>query len=67
MRLPSAARPRTPAQRPAVPEHVSRRADALAELLDTRVRVDVGRTKGRLTIEFASVDDFDRIVSALLP
>ncbi len=64
---PRATRPRTPAQRPAVPEHVSRRADALAELLDTRVRVDVGRTKGRLTIEFASVDDFDRIVSALLP
>ena len=64
---PPTSRPRSPRTRPIVPEHLIDRADALAERLDTRVRVDVGRTKGRLTIEFASVEDFDRIVSALLP
>jgi ParB family chromosome partitioning protein len=64
---PRSAGRRGPRQRPDVPEHLAAQAGALAERLDTRVRVDVGRTKGRLTIEFASVEDFDRIVSALLP
>jgi ParB family transcriptional regulator, chromosome partitioning protein len=50
-----------------VPEHVSDAATRLADRLDTRVTVGMGRTKGRLTIEFASTEDFDRIVSALLP
>lgn len=58
---------RRPSARPEVPDHVSDRAEQLAERLDTRVRVDLGRTKGRLTIEFASVEDFDRIVAALMP
>lgn len=50
-----------------VPEHVAQAADRLADRLDTRVTVGMGRNKGRLTIEFASSDDFDRIVSTLLP
>jgi ParB family chromosome partitioning protein len=50
-----------------VPEAVTAAAHALADRLDTRVRVDLGQAKGRLTIEFASVDDFDRIMAALLP
>jgi len=58
---------RRPSARLAVPDRVSDRAEQLAERLDTRVRVDLGRTKGRLTIEFASVEDFDRIVAALMP
>lgn len=43
--------------------------DALAERLsdrfETRVKVDMGRAKGRLTIEFASVEDLQRIVAAM--
>ena len=35
----------------------------LSDWLDTRVKVDIGRSKGRITIEFASEDDLDRIVS----
>jgi ParB family chromosome partitioning protein len=50
-----------------VPEHVSNATARLADRLDTRVSVGMGRTKGRLTIEFASTDDFDRIMAALLP
>jgi len=33
----------------------------------SRVRVDLGRTRGRIVIEFASVDDLDRIVGLLGP
>jgi len=38
-------------------------AGQLADRLDTRVRVDAGKVKGRLTIEFASADDLERIAS----
>lgn len=41
-------------------------AAQLADRLDTRVRVDSGKTKGRLTIEYASADDLDRIATLLL-
>jgi len=49
-----------------VPEHVSDAANRLADRLDTRVTVGMGRSKGRLTIEFASAEDFDRILATLL-
>ena len=49
-----------------VPEHVRAAAERLADRLDTRVSVGMGRSKGKITIEFASTDDFDRIASALL-
>ncbi len=42
-------------------------AERLGELYDTRVKVDVGRTKGRITIEFASREDLDRIVAVMDP
>lgn len=50
-----------------VPEHITETANRLADRLDTRVSVGMGRTKGRLTIEFASSEDFHRIATALLP
>jgi ParB family chromosome partitioning protein len=31
------------------------------------VRVDLGRRRGRITVEFASLDDLERIVSLLDP
>ena len=42
-------------------------ADRLSERFETRVRVDLGRTKGKITIEFASVDDLERLVAAMAP
>jgi ParB family transcriptional regulator, chromosome partitioning protein len=42
-------------------------AGALAERLDTRVKVDLGRSKGKITIEFASIDDLERIVGTIVP
>jgi ParB family chromosome partitioning protein len=41
--------------------------DRLSDVLDTRVRVDVGRRKGRITIEFGSIDDLERIVGVMAP
>jgi ParB family transcriptional regulator, chromosome partitioning protein len=42
-------------------------ASGLSDHFETRVRVDLGRSRGKITIEFASVDDLERIVSAMAP
>jgi ParB family chromosome partitioning protein len=59
-----APRRRTP--RPATPglEDVASR---LSERFETRVKVEMGRSKGRITVEFASFDDLERIVTAMAP
>ena len=40
-------------------------AERLSDRLETRVKVDLGRTKGRITVEFASLDDLRRIVDVI--
>jgi ParB family transcriptional regulator, chromosome partitioning protein len=40
-------------------------ATRLSDVLDTRVRVDLGRSRGRITIEFASADDLERIAELI--
>jgi len=42
-------------------------ADKLSDAFDTRVRVELGRRKGKITVEFASVDDLERIVAVMAP
>ncbi len=42
-------------------------ADRLSDLFETRVKVDLGKSKGKITIEYASLDDLDRIVSTIDP
>jgi ParB family chromosome partitioning protein len=42
-------------------------AERLSERLETRVRVDLGQRKGRITVEFASLDDLRRIVDVMDP
>ena len=39
----------------------------LGDHLDTRVGVQLGRTKGKITIDFATVEDLDRIVHLINP
>lgn len=51
-------------QKPFAPRLADIAAD-LSERLDTRVRVDLGRNKGKVTIEFASIDDLERIVDTI--
>jgi ParB family chromosome partitioning protein len=59
--------PSTPAARG--PREQSERARVVAETLtdrlDTRVRVDGGRRRGRIVIDFASEEDLDRIAAIL--
>ena len=40
-------------------------ADRLSSRFDTRVKVDLGRKKGKITIEFGSIDDLERIVDLI--
>jgi ParB family chromosome partitioning protein len=40
--------------------------EILSEQLSTRVRVTLGRRKGRIVVEFASREDLDRIVSEIV-
>lgn len=42
-------------------------ARRLSDRFDTRVRVDLGRAKGKITIEFATVEDLERIVELMDP
>jgi len=42
-------------------------ADRLSDRLETRVKVELGRAKGKVTIEFASLDDLRRIVDIMDP
>jgi ParB family chromosome partitioning protein len=42
-------------------------ASRLADKLDTRVNISLGRTKGKVSIEFASVEDLNRILEILVP
>lgn len=47
------------------PEYLSRAADRLADVWDTKVSVQMGRNKGRMVIEFGGKDDFERIISLI--
>ena len=40
-------------------------ADRLSDHFETRVRVEIGRRKGRILVEFATVDDLERIVAMI--
>ena len=42
-------------------------ADRLSDLFETRVKVELGRHKGKIVVEFATIDDLERIVKAMSP
>ena len=42
-------------------------ADAFSDKLDTSVKIQLGARKGKMTIEFASVEDLNRIIDVLDP
>ena len=51
----------TPATRRLRPPGFRELEELLAELLDTKVAVDMGKNKGRVVIEFADLEDLERI------
>ncbi|MFJ9148697.1 ParB/RepB/Spo0J family partition protein [Streptomyces sp. NPDC102270] len=67
------SRPQT-AQRSKGPRAGARVSPALSDLatrlsdrFETRVKVDLGQKKGKITVEFASMEDLERILSSLAP
>lgn len=60
----SAAPRRTPTRR-APSARAEELTATLSDSLDTRVSVQIGRNKGRITIEFAGEDDLNRILTVL--
>ena len=58
--------PRVRSARPTAPG-LKEIDDRLSDRLDTRVKVALGRSKGKITIEFASLSDLERIVSVIDP
>jgi ParB family chromosome partitioning protein len=62
-----ADRPRRQRHPKMVAPKVKDLADRLSDHFDTRVRVELGRTKGKIVIEFATIDDLERIVALIEP
>jgi ParB family chromosome partitioning protein len=58
---------RAPARRKPVAPGLTDLAERLSERLETRVKVALGQRKGRITVEFASLDDLRRIVDIMDP
>ncbi|KJK47278.1 chromosome partitioning protein ParB [Lentzea aerocolonigenes] len=42
-------------------------AERLSDNFDTRVKVELGQRKGRIVVEFGSVDDLERIIGLMSP
>ncbi|HWJ65804.1 MAG TPA: ParB/RepB/Spo0J family partition protein [Nocardioides sp.] len=58
--------PRPPRAKPKAPG-LSELSDRLADRLETRVKIDLGKSKGRITVEFANTGDLQRIVDLIDP
>ncbi|CAO5193232.1 site-specific DNA-binding protein (CTP-dependent) [Frankia sp. AiPs1] len=59
------ARKRAPRGPRAPSPALSRFAEQLSDRFETRVKVDMGRSKGKITVEFASIEDLERIVAVM--
>ena len=42
-------------------------ADRLSDVFETRVKVELGQRKGKIVVEFASLEDLERIVKTMTP
>jgi ParB family transcriptional regulator, chromosome partitioning protein len=62
---------KAPRQRGARPKPVAPAlkdlADRLSDAFETRVKVELGQRKGKIVVEFASLDDLERIVKTMTP
>ncbi|EIV95079.1 ParB/RepB/Spo0J family partition protein [Frankia sp. QA3] len=60
-------RKRAPRGPRSTPPTLARLADQLSDRFETRVKVDMGRNKGKITVEFGSIEDLERIVAVMSP
>lgn len=56
---------RARASRAERPAGILEAESSLSDILDTRVRIESGRRKGRIIVEFSGAEDLDRIVRAI--
>jgi ParB family chromosome partitioning protein len=61
------AKPRRAQVRQPVMPALTELADRLSDALETRVKVEVGKQKGKIVVEFASMEDLQRIVTTMSP
>jgi ParB family chromosome partitioning protein len=59
--------PRQQAPRPAAAPALREFADRLSDVFDTRVKVELGQRKGKIVVEFGSMEDLERIVQTMSP
>jgi ParB family transcriptional regulator, chromosome partitioning protein len=59
--------PRQPASRRLVAPGLKELADRLSDVFETRVKVELGQRKGKIVVEFASLQDLERIVESMSP
>ena len=59
--------PKAAASRPMRAPGLQELAENLSDTFDTHVKVELGRRKGRIVVEFGSVDDLERIVALMTP
>jgi ParB family transcriptional regulator, chromosome partitioning protein len=59
--------PRTPGAKAPVAPGLKDLADRLSDIFETRVKVELGQRKGKIVVEFASLDDLERIVRSMSP
>ncbi|MFF8833997.1 ParB/RepB/Spo0J family partition protein [Streptomyces sp. NPDC015130] len=64
---PAAVKPKGPRAGGRVSPALSDLASRLSDRFETRVKVDLGQKKGKIVVEFASMEDLDRILSTLAP
>lgn len=57
---------RSAARQPTAPG-LTALANQLSDVFDTRVKVELGRHKGKIVVEFATLDDLKRIVTTMSP
>jgi ParB family chromosome partitioning protein len=51
----------------AQPAELDALAELLSEALDTRVKIELGRNRGKLVVEFATMEDLERVLGQLAP
>jgi ParB family chromosome partitioning protein len=59
--------PRKPAESKPVAPALRHLSERLSDMFETRVKVEMGRSKGKITVEFATIDDLERIVKTMSP
>ncbi len=59
--------PRSATRRPLTAPGLQDLAERLSDTFETRVKVELGQRKGRIVVEFGSVDDLERIVAIMAP